>query len=499
MPARRDDEWIRWLLRRHADRHPLDAQALRARVLADVHTAGDTPASPPAPEPHPTPGSRAPAPSPRPSPRAPRVRPLPALLSAALLLVASIAGSVLPALAGWTGATGSNRAGQASHTNQAVVAPDHAGTSPTASGSPGPLRPENLRWRASGPLRTPRSGDGILGFDDPTVVRYDGRWHVFATVSTGAGDSLVYFSFTDWPEAASATPHYLDGSPLGGGYRAAPHVFYFAPQKLWYLVYQTGNASYSTNPDLADPDGWSPPQDFYPDVPDLVRRSLGGNSWTDMWVICDTADCYLFSSDGNGHLFRSRTTVQDFPNRMGPPMIAAQDATGSTPFTGSSVYRIADTDRYLLLSPAEDDRGHRYIRSWTSPTPDGDWTPLAAAPGTPFAGDANTTFPAADAHDVGPGELVRTGADATQRIDPCQPYYFYRAGPEDGGDEGVGEPGGATGPDGAAGPGGAAGSDDADGPDGAAGNGGTGQAGRADATDRSGSLGLLAGTGPACG
>lgn len=47
--------------------------------------------------------------------------------------------------------------------------------------------------------------------------------------------------------AASAPHYYLDRSAIDTGYRAAPQVFYFVPQRTWYLVYQTGNASYSTN------------------------------------------------------------------------------------------------------------------------------------------------------------------------------------------------------------------------------------------------------------
>ena len=79
-----------------------------------------------------------------------------------------------------------------------------------------------------------------------------------------SGYNLVYLSFTDWSQAGSAHPP-LPGpaSPIGPGYRAAPQVFYFAPQSLWYLVYQTGNASYSTNPDIANPNGWSAPKHFY--------------------------------------------------------------------------------------------------------------------------------------------------------------------------------------------------------------------------------------------
>jgi Glycosyl hydrolase family 62 len=70
---------------------------------------------------------------------------------------------------------------------------------------------------------------------DPTVVHYNGRWHVFASVANSSGYSLAYLNFTDWSQAGSAPQYYLDRSGIGTGYRAAPEVFYFVPQKLWYL------------------------------------------------------------------------------------------------------------------------------------------------------------------------------------------------------------------------------------------------------------------------
>ncbi|MET8053648.1 non-reducing end alpha-L-arabinofuranosidase family hydrolase [Streptosporangium sp. NPDC005286] len=98
------------------------------------------------------------------------------------------------------------------------------------------------------------------------------------------------------------------------GYRAAPQVFYFAPQNLWCLVYQTGNASYSTTTDISNPASWSAPRHFYSGMPDIIRQNIGNGYWVDMWVTCDTVNCHLFSSDDNGHLYRSQTTVANFPN-----------------------------------------------------------------------------------------------------------------------------------------------------------------------------------------
>ena len=83
----------------------------------------------------------------------------------------------------------------------------------------------------------------IAAIKDYTVVRHNNAWQVYATTaSPSQGWNLVHFSFADWPQANAATHTYLDTTPIGRGYRAAPHIFFFAPQNLWYMVYQTGRA-----------------------------------------------------------------------------------------------------------------------------------------------------------------------------------------------------------------------------------------------------------------
>ncbi|WP_084369465.1 non-reducing end alpha-L-arabinofuranosidase family hydrolase [Microbispora sp. ATCC PTA-5024] len=297
--------------------------------------------------------------------------------------------------------------------------------------------PSSFRWSSSGALIAPKpdSAHNIAGIKDPSVVYYNGRYHVFASTAQSAGYGLEYLNFTDWSQAGSATQYYLDRSPIGGGYRAAPEVFYFAPQKLWYLIYQTGNASYSTNPDISNPNGWSAPKNFYSGMPSIIQQNIGNGYWVDMWVICDGATCYLFSSDDNGHLYRSQTSLADFPNGMSQPVIALQDANRNNVFEASNVYRVAGQNQYLLIVEAIGSRG-RYFRSWTSSSIAGSWTPLAASESNPFAGVANVTFPAgAWTTDISHGEMVRTQVDQTLTISPCRMQYLYQGrDPNSGGD-----------------------------------------------------------------
>lgn len=135
-------------------------------------------------------------------------------------------------------------------------------------------------------------------------------------------------------------------------------MFYFAPQKTWYLVHQTGNASYSTNTDISDPNGWSVPRNFYSSMPDIIRQNIGNGYWVDMWVICD--------------------------------------------------------NQYLLIVEAIGSDGRRYFRSWTSGSIAGSWTLLPASESNPFARVGNTAFPSgAWTKDISHGELIRAGYDPT--------------------------------------------------------------------------------------
>ncbi|KAK3626134.1 hypothetical protein LTR56_020041 [Elasticomyces elasticus] len=236
---------------------------------------------------------------------------------------------------------------------------------------------------------------------------------------------MVYITFTDFADAGSASFYYLDQSSISTGYRAAPEVFYFEPQKLWYLVYQNGNAAYSTNADITDPSGWTAPKTFYSSEPAAITAARGSNAWVDMWVICDTDSCYLFSSDDNGQLFRSSTSVADFPSGMGEPVVALEDSQYAL-FEASNVYSVGD-GTYLLIVEAIGNDGNRYFRSWTSDSIDGTWTGLADTESNPFAKSTNVVFDGdAWTKSISHGEMVRTHVDQTLSISPCNLQYLYQ-------------------------------------------------------------------------
>jgi hypothetical protein len=291
-----------------------------------------------------------------------------------------------------------------------------------------PLIPTNLTWSSTPALVSPKNDTrNVQGLKDPSILLINGTYHVFASIVASDQYSLVYFNFTSFSSANSAVFNYLDQSPLGTGYRAAPQVFFFAPHNLWYLVYQNGNAAYSTNTDIGDPMGWSAPTDFYPGgTPALIEQNLAGGYWVDMWVICDSTNCHLFSSDDNGRLYRSQTPVGRFPAGMSEPVIAMQEARKDDLFEASNVYSIGDS-QYLLLVECLGSVG-RYFRSWVAGRIEGPWTPLLDTEAKPFLGASNVGFREGGVwtKSISHGEMVREDVDQRLRIRTCGMRFLYQ-------------------------------------------------------------------------
>jgi endo-1,4-beta-xylanase len=297
-----------------------------------------------------------------------------------------------------------------------------------SSGTGGGSLPSSFQWSSSGVLIGPHSDShNIIAVKDPSVVNYNGQWYVAAsTVNSSGGYGMEFLHFSSWSQANSATPVYADQTAIGGGYQTAPMLFYFAPQKLWYLIYQTGNnAGYSTNPDITNPSGWAATRYLYSSEPAIVQQN--GSGWLDFSLICDTANCYLFSMNDNGYLFRSQTSLANFPNGMGNTVIAASNSNPSAFFEADNVYKVAGTSQYLLDAEGIADDGHRYFTAYTSSALNGSWTPLAATESNPFIKDSNVTFSGTPwTQDFSSGDMIRSGYDQTATISPCKMQFLYQ-------------------------------------------------------------------------
>jgi endo-1,4-beta-xylanase len=297
--------------------------------------------------------------------------------------------------------------------------------------SPTPPKAANsqFQWTSTAPRILPSSDatHKLAAVKDPSIVYANGKYHVFMTTAGPQGWGLAYTSFRTWQEAPAAPLTFLDKSGIGPGYRAAPQVFFFAPQKRWYMVFQGGDPFYSTTTTIDDPLSWSAPKLFFTTIPDAVKGSDGRATWLDFWVICDTANCHLFNTGDNGRLYRSDTSLRDFPAGFGNTQVVLEDARDRL-FEAGMTYKVAGTGAYVTMVEAIGPRG-RYFRSWTSDRLDGHWKPLADSLADPFAGSSNVTYPAGRwTLDISHGEMIRQGNDQSLTLDPCKPLQFLYQG-----------------------------------------------------------------------
>ncbi len=286
-----------------------------------------------------------------------------------------------------------------------------------------------LAWTSTGPLISPITDaqHPIVSVKDPTVVYDNGKWHVYATTADTNGNwNMVYLNFRTWAEAATAQPYYLNQNPNLAGYHCAPQVFYFRPQKKWYLLYQSQHPTFSTTDDLAKPETWTAPQAFFQGTPASVVQG-----WIDYWIICDDTHAYLFFSDDNGRFYRSRTKLEDFPRNFGDPEVIMQETNKFDLFEASCVYRLQGLNQYLCFIECLGQYGRRYFKAFTTDRLDGTWKPLAGANTweTPFAGLNNVAAAAGGTLwtvDISHGELLRVGSDETMTVDPQNLHFLYQ-------------------------------------------------------------------------
>lgn len=278
--------------------------------------------------------------------------------------------------------------------------------------------PLPAQWEYSPPLIAPelRDDEQSRAQKDPTVVFHDGRWHVFMTVKLPGRTAIEYCSFKEWADANASERTRLAVSDRK--YFGAPQVFYFAPHKRWYLVYQVGmpNANkmwvaYSTTTTIADPASWTkaaPMLDGGPDDP----REVGG---LDYWIICDDERAYLFFTSLDGRMWRLWTRLEDFPHGFDHCAVALQAKI----FEASHTYKLKGRRQYLTII---EENGQRFYKAYVADRLDGKWTPLADTFQRPFAGDRNIRAAAGAQRwtdNVSHGELIRDGNDQTLTVDPA--------------------------------------------------------------------------------
>ena len=283
----------------------------------------------------------------------------------------------------------------------------------------------DFAWSSSGPLVSPaeRPADPCYSMKDPTVVRFENRWHLFCTIrSVKRSHQIEYLSFDDWTNANKAARHILT---ITNGYFCAPQVFYFTPHRKWYLIYQASDTNravalqpaFSTSTNIADPISWTTPVFLYERHPSNVK------GWIDFWVICDDTKAHLFFTSNNGLMWRAETKLVDFPHGWSEPVIVLRGDI----FEASHTYKLKRQNAYLTVIEAIGEQGRRYYKAYLADRLDGEWKPLAASREKPFASTLNVRSASSLWTDsFSHGELIRDGFDERLEIDPSNLLFLYQ-------------------------------------------------------------------------
>jgi endo-1,4-beta-xylanase len=304
------------------------------------------------------------------------------------------------------------------------------------SGFESALRENRLKWIAGAPVAHAAADSDSVAFKDPTIVFAKGRWHVYATDVGSRNHRMTYFSFADWPSAATAkavTVKAADGKVIANS--TAPHLFFFRPHQKWYLFYgcydrnrPPGGPAFSVLEDVDQPEQLTAPELLFKELPPSLPPTR--LKWLDFWVIAAGDQVHLFFTTDEGHLLRCRTTVSRFPRGWSDVEVVLREGKHEL-FEGSCTYRMGEHGDFLTIIEAIDtkNQGSRYFRAFTAPSLDGPWASLGHTGRNPFAGLANVTFDNGIApwtQHISHGEMIRDTADERMLLDLRQPRFLFQ-------------------------------------------------------------------------
>jgi endo-1,4-beta-xylanase len=276
-------------------------------------------------------------------------------------------------------------------------------------------------WTVTPPVLAPGAAGSFdeTAVKDPTIVRYDGHWHLFYTARGRNQYTIGCVSAPSLEELGTAPrTHLAQLRSRASEYAAAPQVFYFRPQRKWYLISQTTDSNYlpvfSTTADISRPDSWTAPAP-------LVEKE-DRSKWIDFWVICDRGTAYLFFTRAHKEAMVMTTRLSDFPkgfHGMRPVFSPLHEA--------AHIYRVQGQQQYLMLFETSDGALRRYGLA-TAKSPGGPWSldsgdfasgaQLRYAPGVPVW-----------TNEVSHGELIRTGYDETLTVDSGKLRFLIQGMP----------------------------------------------------------------------
>ncbi|MHC4756249.1 MAG: non-reducing end alpha-L-arabinofuranosidase family hydrolase [Planctomycetota bacterium] len=255
---------------------------------------------------------------------------------------------------------------------------------------------------------------------DPTIVFYKGKWHVFYTARRKEQYGLGYVSAKTLEGLKTAKRHFLSQMrSVKSEYAAAPQVFYFKPQKTWYLIYQSSDKNlqpvYSTTKTIDDPESWTEPK--------ILVDKDEQPKWIDFWVICDDQTAYLFYSRGRDNVYFKTTAIEDFPQGFSKGKLAFEPVP--EPLSEAvHVYKVKGRREYHLFfeKKGEDTRLYGMAKAESLAGPWERVTDMYAAPSMLRYLEGEKKWTETVSHI----EMLRSGYDQKLEYDPCNPKLLIQ-------------------------------------------------------------------------
>ncbi len=285
---------------------------------------------------------------------------------------------------------------------------------------------EGASWQASGVALSPGETGTFdeMAVKDPSVVFFEGRWHVFYTARGGGEYTTGYVSALAMNDLNTAPRHELKQiRGRSSRYACAPQVFFFEPQGLWYLICQTRDANYqpvySTTKTISRPESWSTPK--------VLAAKDEEAKWIDFWVICDKDAAHLFYTRNHREVVVRTTSLDAFPGGW---------SDGRVVFDGVHeavhVYKVKDHNEYRMIYELNGQgvrsfglaRASRLAGPWEKVT-----DTYAAGPQLSYVSDEVRWTDM-----VSHGEMVRAGYDQRLEYDASNPVMLIQGRRDNAGD-----------------------------------------------------------------
>lgn len=179
-----------------------------------------------------------------------------------------------------------------------------------------------------------------IAVKDPSILFFENKWHLFYTARDSSEYTTGYVSAEKLSELQNASRHELGIIRGESRYGCAPQVFFFEPQKKWYLIFQTRDSNYqpafSTTKSISNPNSWSKAQN-------LIEKD-SRKKWIDFWIIADQHRVYLFYTEAHFGVMVRSTSTNNFPNGWGKSRLVLENIHEAV-----HVYKVKEKNEFHMI------------------------------------------------------------------------------------------------------------------------------------------------------